>query len=98
MNEARLMKILLGPVVSEKGSRISDRHRQFIFKVLKDASKPEIRRAVELMFRVKVQGVQVANMRGKMKRFGQMLGKRANWKKAYVTLEPGHDINFTDAG
>ncbi len=98
MNEARLMKILLGPVVSEKGSRIADRHRQFIFKVLKDASKPEIRRAVELMFRVKVQGVQVANMRGKMKRFGQMLGKRANWKKAYVTLEPGHDINFTEAG
>ncbi len=97
MNEARLMKVLVGPVVSEKGSRIADRNRQYIFRVLEDASKPEIRGAVELMFRVKVQGVQVANMRGKMKRFGQTYGKRPNWKKAYVTLEPGHDINFTDA-
>lgn len=96
MNEARLMQVLIAPVVSEKGSRISERNRQFIFKVREDASKPEIRSAVELLFRVKVQGVQVANMRGKMKRFGQMLGKRPNWKKAYVTLEPGHDINFTD--
>jgi large subunit ribosomal protein L23 len=94
MNQERLMKVLLAPVVSEKSSRVADASRQFVFKVLPCASKPEIRQAVELMFDVKVKGVQVSNMRGKTRRFGQTMGKRVNWKKAYVTLAEGHDIDF----
>ena len=97
MNQERLMKILLSPVVSEKSTRLADANRQFVFKVMPDASKPEIRRAVELMFDVKVQGVQVSNVRGKSKRFGNREGKRADWKKAYVTLAEGHDIDFMGA-
>lgn len=94
MNQERLMKVLLAPIVSEKSTRLADTSRQFVFKVMTDASKPEIRKAVELMFDVKVDGVQVSNMRGKTKRFGQTTGKRADWKKAYVTLAEGHDIDF----
>ncbi len=94
MNQERLMKVLLAPVVSEKSSRVADASRQFVFKVLPCASKPEIRQAVELMFDVKVKGVQVSNMRGKTRRFGQTMGRRVNWKKAYVTLAEGHDIDF----
>jgi large subunit ribosomal protein L23 len=97
MNQERLMKVLLSPLVSEKSTRIADANNQYAFKVLPDASKPEIRKAVELMFDVKVKGVQVANVRGKIKRFGQALGKRADWKKAYVTLAEGHDIDFMGA-
>lgn len=97
MNTERLMKILLAPVVSEKSTRLADANRQFVFKVLPGASKPEIRKAVELMFDVKVSGVQVVNMRGKTKRHGQTEGKRADWKKAYVTLAEGHDIDFMGA-
>ena len=94
MNQERLMKVLLAPIVSEKSTRLADANRQFVFKVLPNASKPEVRKAVEMMFDVKVTGVQIANVRGKTKRFGQMEGKRADWKKAYVTLAEGHDIDF----
>jgi large subunit ribosomal protein L23 len=94
MNQERLMKVLLAPVVSEKSSRVADANRQYVFKVLPCACKPDIRKAVELMFDVKVQGVQVSNVHGKTKRFGQTLGRRVNWKKAYVTLAEGHDIDF----
>jgi large subunit ribosomal protein L23 len=94
MKQERLMKVLLSPLVSEKSSRVADANRQFVFKVLPGASKPEIRKAVELMFDVKVTGVQVANVNGKNKRFGQSMGRRVNWKKAYVTLAEGHDIDF----
>jgi large subunit ribosomal protein L23 len=94
MNQERLMKVLLAPVVSEKSSRVADANRQYVFKVLPCASKPEIRKAVELMFDVKVLGVQVSSVHGKTKRFGQTLGRRVNWKKAYVTLAEGHDIDF----
>jgi large subunit ribosomal protein L23 len=97
MNQERLMKVLLAPIVSEKSTRLADAHRQFAFKVQTNASKPEIRKAVELMFDVKVDNVQVSNMGGKKKRFGQTLGKRADWKKAYVTLAEGHDIDFMGA-
>lgn len=97
MNQERLMKVLLAPIVSEKSTRLADAHRQFAFKVMTDASKPEVRKAVELMFDVKVQHVQMANMRGKTKRFGQSMGRRADWKKAYVTLAEGHDIDFMGA-
>jgi len=97
MNQERLMKVLLSPIVSEKSTRLADAHRQFAFKVMTDASKPEVRKAVELMFDVKVENVQMANVRGKTKRFGQSLGKRSDWKKAYVTLAEGHDIDFMGA-
>ena len=94
MNTERLSRILIGPVVSEKSTRVADRSRQMIFKVLPDASKPEIRKAVENMFDVKVAAVQVSNVKGKVKRFGQTLGRRSDWKKAYVTLAEGSDIDF----
>ncbi len=97
MNRKRLMKVLLSPIVSEKSTRLADKNNQFAFKVMTDASKPEIRRAVELMFNVKVKKVQVSNMNGKVKKSGQTLGRRANWKKAYVTLLEGHDIDFMGA-
>ena len=97
MNQERIMKVLIAPVVSEKSTRLADENRQFVFKVMPDASKPEVRKAVELMFDVKVDAVQIANVSGKVKRFGQKIGRRANWKKAYVTLAEGHDINFMGA-
>jgi large subunit ribosomal protein L23 len=97
MNQERIMKILIAPIVSEKSTRLADENRQFAFKVVPDASKPEVRKAVELMFDVKVEAVQMANVRGKVKRFGQKMGKRSDWKKAYVTLAEGHDINFMGA-
>ena len=97
MNENRLMKVLLSPIVSEKSTRLAEKNNQFAFKVMTDASKPEIRKAVELMFDVKVKNVQVSNMNGKVKRTGQTIGRRANWKKAYVTLFEGHAIDFMGA-
>ncbi|WJW75046.1 50S ribosomal protein L23 [Thiohalobacter sp. IOR34] len=97
MNQERLMNVLLAPLVSEKSARLADRNRQFAFKVRTDASKPEIRKAVELLFDVKVTNVQVARMKGKLKRFGQTIGKRSDWKKAYVTLAEGQDIDFAGA-
>ena len=97
MNQERIIKVLVAPIVSEKSTRLADENRQFAFNVVPDASKPEVRKAVELMFDVKVKGVQIANVRGKAKRFGQKMGKRSDWKKAYVTLAEGHDINFMGA-
>jgi large subunit ribosomal protein L23 len=97
MNQERIMKVLISPIVSEKSTRLADQHRQFVFKVVKDASKPEVRKAVELMFDVKVDAVQIANVSGKVKRFGGAIGKRSDWKKAFVTLAEGHDINFMGA-
>ncbi|MDX1252923.1 MAG: 50S ribosomal protein L23 [Gammaproteobacteria bacterium] len=88
------MNILLAPHVSEKSTRIADADRQVVFKVVRDATKPEIKGAIELMFNVQVADVRVCNVKGKTKRFGRMEGRRSNWKKAYVTLKPGHDINF----
>jgi large subunit ribosomal protein L23 len=97
MNQERLMKVVLGPVVSEKSTAAADRHRQFVFKVLPDARKPEIKRAVELLFEVDVDKVTVCNVKGKQKRFRGTVGRRPSWKKAYVTLKPGHDIEFMGA-
>jgi large subunit ribosomal protein L23 len=94
MNQERLMKVLLGPIVSEKSSRAADESAQFAFRVVPDASKREIGRAVELMFEVEVEGVQVLNVKGKRKRFGGRAGRRPDWRKAYVRLKPGHDIDF----
>jgi large subunit ribosomal protein L23 len=91
------MTVLVGPHVSEKSSIVAEKHNQICFKVRRDSTKKEIAQAVELMFEVKVEKVQVSNIRGKIKRFGQTLGKRADWKKAYVTLAEGHDIDFLGA-
>jgi large subunit ribosomal protein L23 len=97
MNQERLMTVLVGPHVSEKSSLVAEKHNQICFKVRRDSTKKEIAQAVEMMFEVKVENVQVSNVRGKIKRFGQTLGKRADWKKAYVTLAEGHDIDFLSA-
>ena len=97
MNQERLMTVLLGPHISEKGTVLAEKHNQVVFKVRRDASKAEIRAAVELMFEVKVDGVQVINQKGKSKRFGRYMGKRSDWKKAYVRLAEGHDIDFIGA-
>ena len=89
-----LMNVLLGPHVSEKSTRIGEKHNQIVFRVRRDADKEQVRRAVEAMFEVKVAAVQLVNVRGKYKRFGASLGRRSDWKKAYVRLAPGSDINF----
>ena len=94
MSKERLMKVLLAPHVSEKSAVAADTNRQFVFRVLPDANKTEIKKAVELMFDVKVDAVQVSNVKGKSKRFGQIMGRRSNWKKAYVRLQTGFDIDF----
>lgn len=93
-NNERLMTVLLAPIVSEKGTFIADKHEQVIFRVQADATKPEIKAAVELMFKVEVDSVQVANVKGKEKRFGRFIGRRRGWKKAYVSLKAGQEINF----
>ena len=97
MNEERLLKILLAPHVSEKSNRLTDRYSQVAFKVTRDATKPEIKDAVELLFKVKVTGVTVLNVKGKRKRFGALAGRRSDWKKAYISLEAGHEIDFLGA-
>jgi large subunit ribosomal protein L23 len=94
MNNARLMQVLLAPQISEKSTFIGEKNNQYIFRVVSDATKPEIKSAVELMFKKKVKSVQVANVKGKEKRFGRFMGRRRNWKKAYVSLMPGEEITF----
>ncbi len=96
MNQQRLMQVLLAPQISEKATFIADKHEQVVFRVLPDATKPEVKAAVELMFKVSVESVQIANVKGKQKRFGRFMGSRKNWKKAYVSLKPGQEINFVD--
>ena len=90
----RLMNVVLAPVVSEKSTYVADKNRQYVFRVSDDATKPEIRAAVELMFKIKVQGVTVANVKGKQRRFGRTIGRKRSWKKAYVRLAEGQEINF----
>jgi len=94
MNQERMMRVLLRPIVSEKSTNLADASRQFAFQVLRDASKPEIRQAVEKLFNVQVAEVRVSNVKGKAKRFGAMQGRRKDWKKAYVRLKEGFDIEF----
>jgi large subunit ribosomal protein L23 len=90
----RLMNVVLAPVVSEKSTRVADKNRQYVFRVADDASKPEVKAAIELLFKTKVQTVTVSNVKGKAKRFGRFMGRRRNWKKAYVRLAAGQEINF----
>jgi len=87
----RLMEVLLAPQVSEKSTFVGEKHNQYVFRVAADATKPEIKAAVELMFKTKVRSVQVSNVKGKEKRSGRHVGRRRNWKKAYVSLMLGPD-------
>ena len=98
MNQERLMQVLLAPQISEKATYVADKHEQVVFRVASDATKPEIKAAVELLFKVEVEGVQVANVKGKVKRFKGAVGRRKGWKKAYVSLKPGQEINFVEGG
>lgn len=95
----RLMQVLLAPVVSEKSTYVGEKNNEVVFRVTRDATKPEIKAAVELLFstkdkKVEVKGVRVANVKGKEKRFGRSIGRRDSWKKAYVSLTEGSDVNF----
>jgi len=93
-NAAQLMTVVLAPVVSEKSTFVADKNRQYVFRVADHATKPEIKAAVELMFKIKVDSVTVLNVRGKARRFGKVIGRRRNWKKAYVRVAEGQEINF----
>jgi len=95
-NPERLMQVLVVPHISEKSTWLSDQYKQFVFKVLPNATKPEIKQAVEYMFKVKVKTVRVLRVKGKRKNFGRVRGKRVDWKKAYVGLHDGYDINFVN--
>lgn len=98
MNQERLLQVLLAPQISEKATYIADKNDQVIFRVATDATKPEIKAAVELLFKVQVASVQVLNVKGKVKRFKQTTGRRKGWKKAFVCLKPGQEINFVEGG
>ena len=94
MNKEQLYQVLLSPIVSEKSATLADVNRQYSFKVRDDADKRAIRKAVEMLFDVQVERVQVINVKGKVKRFGRSLGKRSDWKKALVRLREGQEIDF----
>ena len=93
-NAEQLMNVVLAPVVSEKSTFVADKNRQYVFRVADDATKPEIKAAIELMFKTKVEDVTVLNVHGKERRFGRLSGRRRSWKKAYVRLAEGQEINF----
>jgi large subunit ribosomal protein L23 len=94
-SEGRLASVLLAPIVSEKATAIAEKHNQVLFKVMRDATKPEIKAAVELMFKVEVESVNVVQVKGKTKRFGGRAGRRDHVKKAYVSLKAGQELNFS---
>jgi len=95
-SEERLMKVLLAPVISEKATFVAEKNEQVVFLVAPDATKPEIRAAVELLFKVQVESVQVVNREGKQKRAGRFIGRRNHTRRAFVCLKPGQEINFTE--
>ena len=97
-NEGRLAQVLVAPSVSEKGTLVAEKHNQVLFKVLRDATKPEIKAAVELMFKVEVESAQTVQHKGKVKRFGKSIGRRDHVKKAYVSLKAGQELNFAGEG
>ncbi|GHD80742.1 50S ribosomal protein L23 [Vogesella fluminis] len=95
MNQERLLQVILAPVVSEKSTMVAEKNQQVVLRVAANATKPEIKAAVELLFNVKVDGVSTLNVKGKSKRFGRFVGKRKDWKKAYVSLAQGQEIDLT---
>jgi large subunit ribosomal protein L23 len=90
----RLYAVLKAPIVSEKSTMIADKHEQVAFRVIQDATKQEVKAAVELLFKVQVEKVSILNQKGKQKKFGRFIGRRDNVRKAYVRLKPGQEINF----
>jgi large subunit ribosomal protein L23 len=96
--ESRLAQVLMAPIVSEKATLISEKRNQVTFQVLRDATKPEIKAAVELMFKVDVASVQTSVQKGKVKKFGRSIGRRDHVKKAFVSLKPGQELNFSGEG
>ncbi|HYA65637.1 MAG TPA: 50S ribosomal protein L23 [Burkholderiaceae bacterium] len=96
MNNERLYSVLLAPVISEKSTDVAEKHNQVAFRVLQDATKQEVKAAVELLFKVQVKSVQILNRRGKDKRFGRTPGRRRDARKAYVCLKAGQEINFAE--
>ena len=98
MNQERAYKVLLGPHVSEKSTLATDKRNQYVFRICSDATKPEVRQAVEQLFKVKVTSVQVLNVKGKRKKNRYGVARKADWKKAYVRLEAGHEIDFAATG
>jgi large subunit ribosomal protein L23 len=92
---SRLAQVLVAPIVSEKATSVGEKHNQVLFKVLRNATKPEIKAAVEAMFKVEVESVQTVNQKGKIKRFGGRIGRRDHVKKAYVCLKEGQELNFS---
>jgi large subunit ribosomal protein L23 len=97
-NQERLLQVLLAPQISEKATFVADKNEQVVFFVMSDATKPEIKAAVELLFKVQVDSVQISNLKGKVKRFGRSMGRRSDAKKAFVCLKPGQEINFAEGG
>lgn len=97
-NQERLMQVLVAPQISEKATYVADKNEQVVFIVTPDATKPEIKAAVELLFKVEVKSVQVANIKGKTKRFGRSMGRRSDVRKAFVCLKPGQEISFAEGG
>jgi large subunit ribosomal protein L23 len=97
-SESRLAQVLVAPIVSEKGTLVAEKHNQVLFKVLRDATKPEIKAAVELMFKVDVESVSTVVQKGKVKRFAKSIGRRDHVKKAYVSIKKGQELNFTGEG
>jgi large subunit ribosomal protein L23 len=94
-DEGRLSQVLVAPIISEKATRLGEKQNQVLFKVLRDATKPEIKAAVELMFKVEVASVSTAIQKGKVKKFGRSIGRRDHVKKVYVALKPGQELNFS---
>ena len=94
-DEGRLAQVLVAPIVSEKATMAAEKHNQVLFRVLRDATKPEIKAAVELMFKVEVASVSTVTQKGKVKRFGKSMGRRNHVKKAYVSPKPGQELNFS---
>ncbi len=97
MNEERMYQIILYPIISEKSNTVAERHRQMMFAVAKDATKTEIREAIQKIFEVRVLSVQVSNRKGKQKRFQQTLGRQASQRRAFVRLHPEDDIEFSQS-
>lgn len=97
LTKYHLANVLQAPVISEKSTIAAEKNNRFVFKVQKQATKKQVKSAVEVMFNVEVDSVQVLNVKGKQKRFGGAFGQRSDWKKAYVKLKPGHDIDFSAA-
>lgn len=97
-NPERLLQVLVAPQISEKATYVADKNEQVVFIVTPDATKPEVKAAVELLFTVQVESVQIANLTGKVKRSGRSIGRRSDIRKAFVCLKPGQEINFAEGG